>query len=194
MDDKAIARGGNGGAFGALEHSRRVNGDVALRIAEHGENVGWRSGDFALHFDSVGHGLILTALPGPRSRYDNGADVSDDVAMRRALVSFGIAASLGSGATAHADPNLDASFLDALTKAGLTVLSRPGAVKDGKAACGLMEQGKPELDVIQLVSKQNPGLDTTKAAKFTAIAASAYCPQFLQRATDGSSQAPPASP
>src|SRR6202012_5639962 len=110
--------------------------------------------------------------------------------MRRLLVTLGIAASLGSGVLAHAtpggaDPNLDARFLDALTKAGLTVLSRPGAVKDGKAACGMMEQGQPELDVIQHVARQNPGLDTTKAAKFTAIAASAYCPQYLQRASEG---------
>jgi hypothetical protein len=118
--------------------------------------------------------------------------------MRRLLVTLGIAASLGSGVPAHADPggadpNLDARFLDALTKAGLTVISRPGAVKDGKAACGMMAQGQPELDVIQHVSKQNPGLDTTKAAKFTAIAASAYCPQYLQLANDaGNSNRPPA--
>lgn len=114
--------------------------------------------------------------------------------MKRLLVTLSIAVSLGSGIPAHADPGLDASFLDALAKAGLTVLSRSGAVKDGKAACGMMEQGQPELDVIQHVSKQNPGLDTTKAAKFTAIAASAYCPQFLQRASDGgnSDQPPPA--
>jgi Protein of unknown function (DUF732) len=111
--------------------------------------------------------------------------VRDDVAMKRLLTTLGIVASLGSWAPAHADAGLDASFLDALGKAGLTVLSRPGAVKDAKEACGMMQQGQPELDVIQHVSKQNPGLDTTKAAKFTAIAASAYCPQFLQRASDG---------
>jgi Protein of unknown function (DUF732) len=111
--------------------------------------------------------------------------VSDDVAMKRLLVTLSIVGSLGSWAPAHADAGLDASFLDALSKAGLTVLSRPGAVKDGKAACGMLEHGQPELDVIQRVSQQNPGLDTTKAAKFTAIAASAYCPQFLQHASDG---------
>ena len=117
--------------------------------------------------------------------------------MRRLLVTLGIAASLSSGVPAHADPgggdpNLDARFLDALTKAGLTVISRPGAVKEGKAACGMMAQGQPELDVIQHVSKQNPGLDTTKAAKFTAIAASAYCPQYLQLASDaGNGNRPP---
>jgi hypothetical protein len=109
--------------------------------------------------------------------------------MRRPLVLLGIAATLGLGAPAHADPNstdpnLDASFLDSLTKSGITIKSRPGAVEAGKAACGMMEQGRPELDVIQLVTRQNPGLDTTRAAQFTAIAASAYCPQYLQRATD----------
>ncbi len=82
-----------------------------------------------------------------------------------------------------ADPGLDASFLDALTKAGITVKSEPGAVKAARAACGMMDQGRPELDVVNLVTRQNPGLDTTKAAQFTAIAASAYCPQFLQRVT-----------
>ena len=116
------------------------------------------------------------------------------------LVLLGIAAMLGLAAPAHADPgvdaNLDASFLDALTKAGITIKSRAGAVKAGKAACGMMEQGQPELDVIQHVTRQNPGLDTTRAAQFTAIAASAYCPQYLQRAggSDGESAQPPPSP
>ena len=82
----------------------------------------------------------------------------------------------------HADPGLDASFLDALVKAGITIKSEAGAVKAGKAACGMMAQGRPELDVVDLVTRQNPGLDTTRAAQFTAIAASAYCPQYLQHA------------
>jgi Protein of unknown function (DUF732) len=114
---------------------------------------------------------------------------------------LGVVAALGMTPPAHADPgnsdqNLDASFLDALTKAGITVLSPSGAVKDGKAACGMMEQGQPELNVIQHVSRQNPGLNTTRAAQFTAIAASAYCPQFLQRASNpgAGEQAPPVSP
>jgi len=157
---------------------------VTLWVTEHCEDFCWGSCDCALDFDFLGHGLILAAISEPRSRYDNGADVSHDVRMKRVLLLFGIAAALGLAAPAHADPDLDARFLDALTKAGLTVLSGPGAVKDGEAACGMMEQGQPELDVIEHVSKQNPGLDTTKAAKFTAIAASAYCPQYLERASD----------
>jgi hypothetical protein len=118
--------------------------------------------------------------------------------VKRALVLFGIAATLGSGVPADADPagadpGVDASFLDALTKAGITFNSGPGAVNAGKIACGLMDQGKPELDVIRDVTEQNPGITGNNAARFTAIAASAYCPQYLQRASDnvGESTAPP---
>jgi hypothetical protein len=113
--------------------------------------------------------------------------VRDDGPMRRPLTLLAAAAALCLAGTAHAssghaDPGLDASFLDSLVKAGITIKSEAGAVKAGKAACGMMAQGRPELDVVDLVTKQNPGLDTTKAAQFTAIAASAYCPQYLQRA------------
>jgi hypothetical protein len=112
--------------------------------------------------------------------------------VRRFLVVVGIASSLGIAIPAHADPNVDASFVDALTKAGITFNDAKSAVNAGKTACGLMDQGKPELDVIALVTQQNPGISTTSAAKFTAIAASAYCPQYLQRASDGDgSQAEP---
>jgi hypothetical protein len=112
--------------------------------------------------------------------------------MRRLLVVVGVASSLGSAIPAHADPNVDASFVDALNKAGITFTDSKNAVDAGKSACGLMDQGKPELDVILLVTQQNPGISTTSAAQFTAIAASAYCPQHLQRASDnGGSQSPP---
>lgn len=118
--------------------------------------------------------------------------MSDDGQMRRLLVLFGIAATLGLGVPAHADPGVDASFLDALTRAGITFSNGSSAVNAAKTACGLMEQGQPELDVIQHVTEQNPGISTTSAAKFTAIAASAYCPQYLQRASDNADgTAPP---
>jgi hypothetical protein len=120
---------------------------------------------------------------------DKDVGVRHDGEMRRPLTLLVAAATLCVAVTAHAntgraDPGLDASFLDALVKAGITIKSEEGAVKAGKAACGMMAQGRPELDVVGLVSRQNPGLDTTRAAQFTAIAASAYCPQFLQRAAD----------
>ena len=111
----------------------------------------------------------------------------DHVLMTRRLARLVGAAALGSvalvqAAPSGADPGLDASFLDALTKAGITIKSDSGAVKAGKAACGMMDQGRPQIDVVQLVTRQNPGLDTTRAAQFTAIAASAYCPEHLQHA------------
>jgi Protein of unknown function (DUF732) len=122
---------------------------------------------------------------------DKRVKVRDDVPMTRWLVMVVGAALLALAALAQespadADPGLDASFLDALTKAGITIKSESGAVKAARAACGMMDQGRPELDVVQQVTRQNPGLDTTRAAQFTAIAASAYCPQFLQRAADHS--------
>jgi hypothetical protein len=107
--------------------------------------------------------------------------------MRRLLVLLGIAATLGVGSPAQADPGVDASFLDALRQAGITFSNGPSAVSAAKTACGLMTQGQPELDVVQHVTEQNPGISTTSAAKFTAIAASAYCPQFLQRVSDSGS-------
>jgi hypothetical protein len=112
--------------------------------------------------------------------------------MRRVLVVLGIASSLGSAIPAHADPNVDASFVDALTKADITFSDPKSAVSAGKSACELMDQGKSQIDVVQLVTQQNPGISTVSAAKFTGIAASAYCPQHLQRVSDnGASPSPP---
>jgi hypothetical protein len=132
---------------------------------------------------------------------DKGVEVRHHGVMRPRLAMLVAAATLGSAALVQAgagsaDPGLDASFLDSLTKAGITIKSESGAVKAGKAACGMMDQGRPQIDVVQLVTRQNPGLDTTRAAQFTAIAASAYCPQHLQHATElpPGATAPPASP
>jgi len=111
-------------------------------------------------------------------------------------VLLGVAATLGLATPAHADPaspdpGVDSSFLDALTKAGITYNNGNSAVNAGKTACGLMDQGQPELDVIHNVTEQNPGISSTNAAKFTAIAASAYCPQYLQRASGPGGNEPP---
>ncbi len=126
---------------------------------------------------------------------DKSVRVRDDVLMTFRLAIAVVAAALAFAPPVQAapngsDPGTDASFLDALTKTDITVKSQTGAVKAAKAACGMMAQGRPQIDVVQLVTRQNPGLDTTRAAQFTAIAASAYCPQFLQRAGD---QSPPST-
>ena len=41
--------------LGVLQHAGRVDGDVALRVAQDGEDVGRRRGDGALDFDAFGH-------------------------------------------------------------------------------------------------------------------------------------------
>jgi Protein of unknown function (DUF732) len=45
--------------------------------------------------------------------------------------------------------------------------------------CALMDQGNSQAGVIKSVSSSNPGFSRDGAAKFTMIAASAYCPQHM---------------
>jgi hypothetical protein len=123
-------------------------------------------------------------------RRDNWADVDDDEAMRPLIALASLAVVIGGAAPAHADPGTadsgaDASFLAALRQAGITYNSGDTAVAAAKAACGLIDQGQPQIDVVKQVTEQNPGFTISGAAKFTAIAASAYCPQHLNAVGDG---------
>jgi hypothetical protein len=112
-------------------------------------------------------------------------------AMRRLLVVLGVASALGLAAPASAEPGVDGSFIDALSKAGITFNDPGSAVEAGHTTCELISQGKAALQVVQLVQQQNSGISTTNAAKFTAIAVSAYCPQYVQQANAGTSQSQP---
>jgi Protein of unknown function (DUF732) len=105
-------------------------------------------------------------------------------------MTLGIAAALCVAVPAHADPGVDASFVDALTKAGITFNDPNSAVDAGHTTCDLLAQGNPGLQVVQLVQQQNSGISTTSAAKFTAIAVSAYCPQYVQQANAGAGPSP----
>jgi hypothetical protein len=109
-------------------------------------------------------------------------------AMRRLLMVIGVASALGLAAPAHAEPGVDASFVDALNKAGISFNDPGNAVEAGHTACDLIAQGKPGMQVVQLVQQQNSGISTVSAAKFTAIAVSAYCPQYVQRVGGSGSQ------
>ena len=132
----------------------------------------------------------MRRMPG---RQDSDANLYKDVAVRILVALAGMAAVVGFAAPAQADPETgasgsDASFLAALDKAGITYQSGAVAVQVGKRACELMDQGHPEIDVIKDVSSSNPGFTVDGAAKFTMIAASAYCPQHLGQPI---TQAPP---
>ncbi|WIM88472.1 DUF732 domain-containing protein [Candidatus Mycobacterium wuenschmannii] len=105
--------------------------------------------------------------------------------MRSLLAGLGVAVALSLAIPVGADPGVDASFVDALTKAGIGFNDPKNAVEAAKSACALMDEGKSQFDVVQLVMQQNSRVTTVNAAKFTAIASSAYCPQYLQRLKDG---------
>jgi hypothetical protein len=110
--------------------------------------------------------------------------------MRGLVAALGVASALSLAIPAHADPNVDASFVEALTKAGIAFNDSKSAINAGQTACGLMDQGRSQLDIVQLVMQQNSDISTVSAAKFTAIAASAYCPQHLKRVSDNTGGPP----
>ncbi len=92
---------------------------------------------------------------------------------------------VGLAVPAHADDGVDASFLATLKEAGITYTNGPQAVHAARTACQMMEDGQAGIDVVKHVTEQNPGFTISGAAKFIAIAASAYCPQQLKGAGSG---------
>lgn len=105
------------------------------------------------------------------------------------LVLAAFAAVIGAAAPAQAEPagNPDANFLAALDQAGVPYKNGAVAVRVGKKACELMDQGHPQADVIQSVSSEN-GFTMADATHFTTSAVGAYCPQHLGEPT---TQPPP---
>lgn len=101
------------------------------------------------------------------------------------LVCASFAAVVGAAMPAHADPvgNPDANFLAALDLAGVPYKSGGVAIRVGKKACELMDQGHSEADVIQSVLAENAGFTLSEATSFTTSAVNAYCPQHLGEPT-----------
>jgi hypothetical protein len=91
-----------------------------------------------------------------------------------------VAAMIAMAAPVHADGN-DQSFLVALQKAGLTYQDPDRAVVAGKQVCDLVDGGMTGVDIVKNLQQYNPGFAGDGAAKFTAIAAEAYCPNALAR-------------
>jgi Protein of unknown function (DUF732) len=103
--------------------------------------------------------------------------------MRTLVVIASLAAAVAAGAgPANADPvsggpNPDASFLAALSNAGISYNSGPEAVAAGKKVCEWLDEGQKRSDVIKTVESGNPGFGMSGAATFTTLAEHAYCPQ-----------------
>jgi Protein of unknown function (DUF732) len=98
--------------------------------------------------------------------------------MKALLLTATVAAVVGAAWPAHADSNDDA-FLASLQAAGITYQGVDRVIAAGKSVCTMAAQGKQMVDVVKTVQSLNPGLHGDNAARFTAIAANAYCPQAV---------------
>jgi hypothetical protein len=120
--------------------------------------------------------------------------------MRLLLGIAGLAVAVGAAVPALADPPpdptppdpaADANFISSLSKAGMTFRNDSDAIAAGRRACDMMNQGTAEQDVVSKLSMLNPGLNTTGAMKFAALASSAYCPDYLNKSSTKTSSASP---
>jgi Protein of unknown function (DUF732) len=98
--------------------------------------------------------------------------------MRLLLMLASLAAAVGLAAPAYAD-SADDQFLASLQAAGVTFPDPAKVIAAGKWVCQTVGQGTQMADVVKTIQDKNPGLHGDNAAKFTAIAASVYCPQAL---------------
>jgi Protein of unknown function (DUF732) len=109
--------------------------------------------------------------------------------MRLVLLLASVATVIGTAAPAYADPDgKDQTFLHALSQAGLTYMNADRAINAGKQVCSLADGGMTGEEIVKNLQDRNPGFAGPGAAKFAAIAASAYCPEKLSQAED---QGPP---
>jgi hypothetical protein len=103
--------------------------------------------------------------------------------MRLVLAVASVAAVIGTAVPANADiDDTDQAFLVALQQAGLTYQDPDRAIAVGKKVCDLVDGGMAGAEIVKHLQDYNPGFAGDGAAKFTAIAAEAYCPKSLSRA------------
>ena len=106
--------------------------------------------------------------------------------MRTVLLLASAALVIGTAAPAYADPDAkDQSFLNALNQAGLIYLSADRAITAGKQVCKSADDGMTGEEIVKTLQDKNPGFQGPGAAKFAAIAASAYCPEKLTQTEEG---------
>jgi Protein of unknown function (DUF732) len=104
--------------------------------------------------------------------------------MRFTMVLVSVAATITMAAPAYADPDTDsntsadADFLNQLKQAGLTYQDPAKAISAAKTVCQLVDDGTPDTEIVNNLQLRN-GFTGNGAAKFTSIAAAAYCPKYL---------------
>ncbi len=105
--------------------------------------------------------------------------------MRLVLLMASAAVVIGAAAPAYADPTAkDQAFLTALSQAGLVYMNADRAITAGKQVCSLADGGMTGEEIVKNLQDRNPGFQGPGAAKFAAIAASAYCPEKLTQPED----------
>jgi hypothetical protein len=105
--------------------------------------------------------------------------------MKLVLFLASVAVVIGTAAPAYADPDgKDQAFLNALSQAGLTYLNPDRAIAAAKDVCDLANGGMTGEEIVKNLQDRNPGFQGPGAAKFAAIAASAYCPEKLTQTED----------
>jgi hypothetical protein len=96
-----------------------------------------------------------------------------------AVVMIGIAAPAYADDGDGGDISNDKAFLAELQQAGLTYQDPDNAVAAAKSVCQLVDDGKSVGEIITELRNRNPSFQGTSAAKFTALAAAHYCPQYM---------------
>ena len=92
---------------------------------------------------------------------------------------------IGVAAPAYADDgdggdiSNDKDFLAELRQVGLTYQDPDNAVAAAKSVCQLVDDGKSATEIITELRNRNPSFQGAAAAKFTALAAAHYCPEYM---------------
>jgi hypothetical protein len=137
---------------------------------------------------------------GEGRQQDNPANVHHNDVMRLLLTLAAGALAVGLAVPSLADPAdneappdpaADSNFVASLNKAGMTFRNPSDAIKAGRYACDMMNNGAAETDVVSKLSMLNPGLNNAGAMKFAALASSAYCPDYLSKSSTKTSNPSP---
>ncbi|WP_231989161.1 DUF732 domain-containing protein [Mycobacterium sp. 852002-51613_SCH5001154] len=102
--------------------------------------------------------------------------------MKLVLTISSVAAVIGLAVPAHADDTDDA-FLASLNSAGFTYNDPAQVIQAAHYVCSAAGGGTAMADIAKAMTSKAAALTEEKAEKFTAIAASAYCPDAISSTT-----------
>jgi Protein of unknown function (DUF732) len=108
--------------------------------------------------------------------------------MKLVLTIFSVAAVIALAVPAHADDTDDA-FLASLNSAGFTYNDPGQVIQAAHYVCSAAGGGTAMADIAKAMTSKAAALTEDKAEKFTAIAASAYCPDAISSSTPATATA-----